>query len=349
MEGEGRFADAGCAVALMMLSGTAQASPGAYKVLLAEPYEQGPHRLGAQLHAFPEITQIEYVDTGTTTPTAGELAAYDLVVSVGDSSYQDSEAWGNALAGYVEAGGIVVQTAYDNWEEVGSFGRFETGGFEPFIPGFNGNEELTLGTFDTSSPLMEGVTTLESEDNTEPELAPGASLVAKWSNGTNAVAVKGHVVSVSAFLGDGYEEEVWQGDYGRLIYNVVHTFAPKPPPVVPVIPTPTPTPVTPVAPPSNLVTVGKFKLNRKHGTGTLSVTVPDPGTLVLVGKGVRKTTRYGTSGSASLTLPVKAVGKSKKRLLANGKVSIKATLTFTPTGGTAASTTKTLVLKKKLG
>jgi hypothetical protein len=212
---------------LLLFSGVAQAEPGAYKVLLAEPYEAAPLRLKAQVAAFPEIATINTVDTGEVTPTAAELASYDVVVSIGDSSYADPEAWGNSLASYVDGGGVVVQAGYDSWENDESFpgGRFASGGYAPFIPGNNGNDSTSLGAFDASSPLMQGVTTLTTEDNTEPEPSPGATVVANWANGKNAIAVKGHVVSITAFIGDDYGEEgIWSGDYGRVVVNAMRTL-----------------------------------------------------------------------------------------------------------------------------
>jgi len=150
-----------------------------------------------------------------------------VVVSIGDSSYDDPEAWGNSLASYVDGGGVVVQAGYDSWENPQSFpgGRFASGEYAPFIPGNNGNDVTSLGAFDASSPLMEGVSTLTTEDNTEPEPSPGATVVAKWANGKNAIAVKGHVVSITAFIGDDYGTEgIWSGDYGRVVVNAMRAL-----------------------------------------------------------------------------------------------------------------------------
>ena len=145
------------------------------------------------------------------------------MVSIGDNSYLDPAGWGDSLADFVDQGGVVVQTAYDSWEGGDApQGRFASGGYTPFIPGDNVNENVSLADIDTSSPLSQGVATLTSAElNTAPELAPGASLIAKWGNGANAIAVKGRVVSVSAFIGDHYGLGKWSGDYARLILNAV--------------------------------------------------------------------------------------------------------------------------------
>jgi hypothetical protein len=108
-----------------------------------------------------------------------------------------------------------------------------------------------------------------------------------------------------------------------------------------------PAPCTPSAAPSNGFKIGKLKLNKKKGTATLLVQVPGAGTLELRGKGLRKVTR-SSRGADKIQLPVKSVGKAKRKLVKTGVVKLRAILTFTPTGGTAATQSKKLTLKKTL-
>lgn len=210
----------------------AQAAPGAYRVLMAEPFEELPKRLAGQVAAFPDVAKVDLVDTSSVTPTASQLGAYDIVVSIGDNTYLDNEAWGNALADYVAGGGIVVSTTYDSWDGGGApTGRWETGSYAPFMLGAAENEVTTLGAFDASSPLMQGVApgSLYTEDNTTNTLAPGATLVASWADGRPAVAIKGRVVGITAFIGDTYGgEEIWAGNYGQIIVNAVRSMTPQP-------------------------------------------------------------------------------------------------------------------------
>ena len=391
--------------AVLLFSASADASPGAYRVLLTEPYEEGPHELGAQIAAFPDVAAIDYADTSEVTPTASELGSYDVVVSVGDSSYADREAWGNALADYVDGGGVVVQAGYDSWVDAFPEGRFASGGYAPFIPGNNGNNSTELGEFDASSPLMQGITTLTTEDNTEPELAEGATLIAKWENGLNAIAVKGRVVTTTAWIGDDYGPGEWSGDYGRLVVNSVRTLG------RPVVPVANPrlsvtnanpaggivsgsggiscgsvcsadfavkTPVSLTATPNpgfvfagfsgactgtacaltmdsaksvtaNFAAYGfakGIKRNKKKGTALVSVSVGAPGTVVLSGKKIKQRTRAVAAGTARFTVAAK--GKARKKLLKTGKVKVKMTLTFAPTGGTSSALTKTIQLKRTI-
>jgi hypothetical protein len=208
-----------------ILASYASASPGAYRVLLAETYSEQPLKLKAQIAAFPDVATVDTVNTHLETPTAATLATYDVVVSIGDSKYLDHVAWGNALADYVDFGGVVVQAGYDSWEneDARPTGRFASGSYAPFIPGASVNATTSLGAFDASSPLMQGVAQLTTKDNTNPTLAPGASLIARWVNGNPAIAQKGRVVSITAFIGDD-NGEVWTGDYGRVVINAVRTL-----------------------------------------------------------------------------------------------------------------------------
>lgn len=100
--------------------------------------------------------------------------------------------------------------------------------------------------------------------------------------------------------------------------------------------------------PSNVISFGKFKRNKKKGTGKLTVLVPGPGKLTLTGKGVKKTTRSAKK-EGKVALKVASKGKAKRKLRHSGKVKVKVKVTFTPTGGTAGSKSKKLVLKRKLG
>ncbi|GEM_PF-2343255 len=85
--------------------------------------------------------------------------------------------------------------------------------------------------------------------------------------------------------------------------------------------------------PSHSFTVGKLKRNKKKGTAILPVTVPDAGKFTLSGKGVKKVTR-SSEGVATLKLPVKPVGRTKKSLIEKGHAGLSVILRFIPTGGT---------------
>jgi hypothetical protein len=195
---------------------SASASPGAYRILIVQGDCEPPAKLQAQIAAFPDVVAVDIFDACEGTPTLAQLTPYDMVVTMDNSGYKDPVALGDVLADYVDTGGVVFEYAYDSEDSLAPKGRFAEAGYMPFIPGGNPNKPVTLGEFDASSPLMQGVTTLVTEDNTEPTLAPGATLVAKWSDGRDLLAYKGRVISASAFVSD---ETEWSGDFGRLTIN----------------------------------------------------------------------------------------------------------------------------------
>jgi len=111
-------------------------------------------------------------------------------------------------------------------------------------------------------------------------------------------------------------------------------------------PTTTPPPTGP-GPASNKFSFGKVKLNKPKGTAILTVIVPGKGTLVLGGKGVKRSTK-SVAAAGKATLVVKATGKALAKLKSKGAVALKAKVTFTPAGGSARTEAKSLTLKKLL-
>lgn len=83
------------------------------------------------------------------------------------------------------------------------------------------------------------------------------------------------------------------------------------------------------------------------GTALLTVQVSGPGKLVLSGAGVKKVTA-NPKKAGPVKLTVKAVGGKAKTLAKTGKVTVHLKLVFTAADGTTVTTTKTLVLKKKV-
>ncbi len=389
------FALSGC-----LFAAQAQAAPGAYRVLLAEAFPEEAKKLQGQVAAFPGVAAVDLADTEAKTPTAAELAPYDVVVSIGDSSYLDPVAWGDSLADFVDSGGVVVQTTYDTWDGGGApGGRFASGGYAPFVPGPNDNVSTTLGVFDASSPLMQGVApgSLTTELNTTNVLAPGATLVARWADDRPAVAFKGRVAAITAFVGDHYGE-VWTGNFGQIVFNAVRTLGRQALTVTNANPAGgtvagsggiscgsscgaifnagTPVSLTATANPGyafagfsgactgtacNLTMDGakavtanffgygfgkKVKKNKKKGTAQLTVNVGGPGSLVVSGKKVKKQTK-AAKGPGKVVLPIVAKGKAKKALKNKGKAKVKFSVAYTPAGGSTATLTRSVVLKKQ--
>jgi N-acetylneuraminic acid mutarotase len=164
---------------------------------------------------------------------------------------------------------------------------------------------------------------------TDPKPIP-----ASWLHGTSALA--GGLISTSNGPAPPFAA-TWD------LFEIVA----EPPPKLPDTPTVTPTAPDQPGPPlpvSNLFSLGKPKLNEKLGTATLPVTVPGPGTLVLSDKGVVKQEKTATA-AGTVHLLVKAKGQRKQLLQATGKARVNVEVTFAPTGGTASSKSRSLVLK----
>jgi hypothetical protein len=216
------------AAALLILGGASasQAAPGALRVLIVGNCIDAA--LEPAIAATPGVGSVDTFDSSSATPTAAALATYDLVVGTGNCSYSDPTLWGDRLADYLDAGGVELQFAYDNWNSTTAHphGRFESGGYPPFIPGPNDNLDVTLGTLLVpSSPLLAGVTSISTQDNTTDELAPGATLLAKWSDDRNAIATKGRVVSVTASPQDGAFDPLSAA--GQLAVNAGNVLGPR--------------------------------------------------------------------------------------------------------------------------
>jgi hypothetical protein len=118
------------------------------------------------------------------------------------------------------------------------------------------------------------------------------------------------------------------------------------------------TPILPVrsALPSNRFRFGRLRLNKKNGTATLPIKLPDPGILTLRGRGIVPTrlagfrgarVSRGVSGSSSVKLHIKPKGRWRRQLDRTGRVEVRAMVTFTPTGGIPNTKSKRIGLKKK--
>jgi hypothetical protein len=215
---------------LAVFAHPAAASPGAYQVLFLNAVDggcTGDTALETQLAAMPGVARVDAFNASASTPSVAQLDPYDAAIPHSDcDAYSDATALGNNLADYADHGGVVVEYAYSMHSSPGYqlAGRWLSGGYSPVLPGTNVNNNVTLGTFDATSPLMAGLSNLASGCNTAATLAPGATRVAQWNNGQEAVALKGQAVAVNASVDDlGCP---WSGDYARLTLNAVTLLTP---------------------------------------------------------------------------------------------------------------------------
>ncbi|HEY0317520.1 MAG TPA: PASTA domain-containing protein [Solirubrobacterales bacterium] len=210
-------------------AGTAAASPGALRILILESQcdaEVPAATLRAQILAHPGVSAVDFFDGSEAAPTAAQLLPYDVVLAMGDCTWLDAVATGNSLADYQDQGGVVVGATFD-WEGTGAGytldGRWITAGYSPYEVGADSAfENVGLGAFDPTNPLLSGVSGLSAYYRNDVTLTPGATELAKWSDGTSAVATKGNALAINAYLGDDYFGpgfSPFEGDFGRLIVN----------------------------------------------------------------------------------------------------------------------------------
>jgi hypothetical protein len=204
-----------------MSASQAVAKPGAYRVLLVTGLDGGCGMTAFwdQLRAESGIATVNSFDATAATPTAAQLDPYDLVVTDSDCEGFGSHgaALGNKLVSYVKQGGVVVEYAFGadtDAQQDDITGAWVSDGYSPFIAGSAVDDADTLGTFNASSPLMAGVGSLAADCDTNSTLAPGATSVARWTNGDQAVAYKGQAIVVNASVEDGCS---WSNGFPRMI------------------------------------------------------------------------------------------------------------------------------------
>ena len=100
-------------------------------------------------------------------------------------------------------------------------------------------------------------------------------------------------------------------------------------------------------PPSSEFSFGKVKANKKRGSAKLTVKVAGPGELKLAKTASVKGQHQRAEQSGKETLTIKPRGKAKQKLKKGGRAKVKAKVTFTPDGGTAATQSKKVKLVKR--
>jgi hypothetical protein len=103
--------------------------------------------------------------------------------------------------------------------------------------------------------------------------------------------------------------------------------------------------------PDNAFSLGATTRNKKRGTATITVNVPNPGELTGSGKDVKVAGAAVISKTVTapgdVKLTIRAKGKKKRKLNDTGKVTVKPNITYTPTGGDPSTQSRKLILTKK--
>jgi virginiamycin B lyase len=97
--------------------------------------------------------------------------------------------------------------------------------------------------------------------------------------------------------------------------------------------------------PSNSFTLSTPKLNKRNGSAVLTATVPGPGTLLLIGRGIKRLARF-VSRPGTVKLTIKGQPSTQRRLRRTGKARITVKVTYTPTGGDPTTESTKLTLRR---
>ncbi|HEX8220401.1 MAG TPA: S-layer homology domain-containing protein [Chloroflexia bacterium] len=205
-----------------------------YNILIVHTESAGAmSMLRGELLAQSNVGGVDVFTATASTPTLAQLQGYDLVVAMSAANgYADAQTLGNNLADYYDGGGIVVPV-YASFLPLGGSllgGRWETGSYSPYThtTATPGDNPVTLGTYDASSPLMQGVTTLTAEDRIILTLNVGATAVATYTDSSAAIAYKGRAIGMTAYLGNGGNGTTrGTGDYSKVMVNALRWLKPN--------------------------------------------------------------------------------------------------------------------------
>jgi hypothetical protein len=96
--------------------------------------------------------------------------------------------------------------------------------------------------------------------------------------------------------------------------------------------------------PSNSFRLSKPRLHKRRGTATLVAKLPGAGKLVLKGRRIHRRVKEPTD-AGKRKLGVKPTGKKRRKLRRCGTASVKAKVTYTPTGGGPRTKTRLFALR----
>jgi hypothetical protein len=96
---------------------------------------------------------------------------------------------------------------------------------------------------------------------------------------------------------------------------------------------------------SNDFRIGKAKRNERKGTARLTVKLPGPGNLELAATKTVKGKTKRVADAGTLTLPIKPMGKAKRRLQRTGRATVRAKITFAPAAGEPNTDSKRVKLR----
>ncbi len=200
--------------------------PCALRILvIAADNHNEPTVLENALRGQSGVTQVDYFDATSATPSGTQLQSYNEVVTYSNyGGYADPSTLGSVLASFEDGGGTVVMLDYAFYQSGNNYlgGSWQTPtDHNPFVNNASLNwtaNSRSMGGYDRTSPYMVGVSTLTANHRANLQVAAGATVVANWSDGLPLVAVKGHTVALNGYFGPA-DQALFGGDYARVIVN----------------------------------------------------------------------------------------------------------------------------------
>ena len=182
--------------AILSLAGSAIAQDVAFVAAATSAQLQEIQRVVEAPGLFDSVSTI---DTSSVTPTVDELSDFDAVMVWTNLTPDQPDAFGDALADYVDAGGGVVVAVFANSSTTTDrdiAGRWRGNPeYEVIVPR-SGNRQgaASLGTIlEPDNPIVDGVSTFfggtSSWRPSVTRLTAGARAIAEWDDGRVLVAV----------------------------------------------------------------------------------------------------------------------------------------------------------------
>jgi hypothetical protein len=175
------------------------------------------------------IGNVDYMDIRYYSPLMEDLNMYDVVLLRTNYPCLDNIAMGDTLATYVvdQGGKVVLTVACWYGSTYGLSGAIMDPDYNPFSTPSGGNHYnwASLGWYDATHPMMDGVTTFSEYYRDYLQVNPGADTVAKYDDGEYLLGFKaqgsgGLVVGFNAYPKDTFQLS-WTGQMVKLLSNII--------------------------------------------------------------------------------------------------------------------------------
>ncbi len=179
------------------------------------------------LMGYLDIGNVDHMNTHNYTPTMKDLSLYDVIFTWPNYSHLDKDALGDTLAAFVDAGKCVITCGFSWYTQGNSLGgAIMTPTYNPFNSPTGGNHfaAANLGWYNSSHPIMSGVTSVSDRFRDSLAINPGADSVAKWDDGEWFIGTMDAPYPAGGVIGfNGVPEDYgyWTGDMMLLLHNAI--------------------------------------------------------------------------------------------------------------------------------